>query len=151
MIARTSPNPREEVMSRRTKKAFKDWGPGDILIASTGEASEQPAQQTQFGQYDPKITGQFRTMLADGYAPSSGVTIGDTGSPFMTMYEALAQRDPDEAEATLALVVGMAVRTAIDAKGADDAALVAAEGVLAAMRFPQYRQTRMENQDGGFE
>jgi hypothetical protein len=140
-------------MSRRAKKALKDWGPDDILIASTGEACEQPAQKTQFGQYNPKIAGQFRTMLTDRYTPDSGVRgmIGDTGIPTMTMYEALAQTDPDEADATVALIVGMAVRAAFEAKGADDAALVAAEGVLAAMRFPEYRNTRIENRDGGFE
>jgi hypothetical protein len=132
---------------------LRQWGSGDFLIATAHElANSQKSQQTSSGFYDQQIAGQFRFMLTDRYAPFSTGTVGDTGTPTATMYEIIAQGDPESQETTLAIIVGAAVRTALlEVNDPDRAALVATEGVLAAMRFPKYRLTKIDNQDSGFE
>jgi hypothetical protein len=130
------------------KKAINQLGPGDVLLGVADAQSETSQADTPVEVFDPRVAAMFRFMLMDRYAPDSGVTIGDTGIPTKTLYESIAQRHASGVESTLATIVASAVaHAAHELREPRLAAQIALEGVMAAMRYPKYADTRREQGD----
>ena len=143
-VAYQSPAGDDGAMRRSArKKAAKQLGPGDVLMAVADAQSAAPWAETPIGVFDPQHARMFRMMLMDRYSPASDATIGDSRIPTKTLFEAIAQGDPTAEESTLAAIVMSAViHAAHERREPRLAAQIAMEGVMAAMRYPKYAAKR---------
>lgn len=127
---------------KRRNKALAGMGPGDVLLATAGQAAEHESTSDMF---DAVTAARFQRMLADRYGPTMSPMAGALPT------EIVAQKQPTASEWTLANIAAVAVGQAIDLGAAPElAAEIAREGVAAALRFPEYvTLTTMDIDDGG--